>query len=244
LIKITDWQFATFVMGIIILAIGIHASLPLKDPPALMKQLPSSGNTVRRMLFEGWRLLPRYMKDPALLKIILMFLLIYTAGSMLLNHLVNYATDIGVDALVAAGMMSAMGIASTTGRLGMGAISDRIGTRADAAICYALMFISFALLISKAPILIWVAAILFGIGNGGSIPLIPAIMGERVNIEQLSTAIGVATMAAMMGTALGPWLGGLIFDVSGGYMPALLLAAGASIAALIIILRLPSARNK
>ncbi len=50
-------------------------------------------------------------------------------------------------------------------------------------------------------------------------------------------------MGGLVGTALGPWLGGLIFDVSGSYLWALLLAAGTSIVSLIIALRIPSARE-
>jgi MFS family permease len=160
---------------------------------------------------------------------------------MLYNHLVNYATDIGITALVAAGMMSAMGVASTLGRLAIGAFSDRIGTRRDTAMCCILLAVSCFLLISKVPALMWAAAALFGVGFGGSMPLVPAIMGERVGIEELSTATGVASMGIFIGAALGPWLGGYIFDVSGSYLWALLLSAAACIAALIITLRMPSA---
>ena len=170
-----------------------------------------------------------------------MFVLIGSIGNMLYNHLVNYATDIGITALVAAGMMSAMGVASTVGRLGIGAVSDRIGTRRDTAMCCILLAASCLLLITKVQPLMWVAAALFGVGFGGSMPLLPAIMGERVGIEQLSTATGVGSMGIFIGAALGPWLGGYIFDVSGSYLWALLLAAGAGIAALVINLRMPSA---
>jgi MFS family permease len=244
LIQAKGWQFAIFIIGLIILAIGVPASLVMKDPPNKIKRKLPGNDRTSRGLFDILGLLPQFLKKPAFLSIIIMFMLIGAIGNMLYNHLVNYATDIGISALVAAGMMSAMGVASTIGRLGIGAISDRIGTKRDTAMCCILLAVSCLLLVSKVPALMWVAAALFGIGFGGSMPLVPAIMGERVGIEQLSTATGVGSIGIFIGAALGPWLGGFIYDVSGSYLWALLLAAGAGIAALIITIRMPSARQE
>jgi MFS family permease len=241
LIQAKGWQFAIFMIGLIILAIGIPASLIMKDPPNKIKRKLPGNDRAYRGLLDVLGLLPKFLKKPAFLSIIIMFMLIGAVGNMLYNHLVNYATDIGITALVAAGMMSAMGVASTLGRLAIGAFSDRIGTRRDTAMCCILLAVSCFLLISKVPALMWAAAALFGVGFGGSMPLVPAIMGERVGIEELSTATGVASMGIFIGAALGPWLGGYIFDVSGSYLWALLLSAAACIAALIITLRMPSA---
>ena len=244
LIQTKGWQFAIFIIGLIILAIGVPASLIMKDPPNKIKRKLHSNDRTSQGFFDILGLLPQFLKKPAFLSIIIMFMLIGAIGNMLYNHLVNYATDIGITALVAAGMMSAMGVASTIGRLGIGAISDRIGTKRDTAMCCILLAVSCLLLVSKVPALMWVAAALFGIGFGGSMPLVPAIMGERVGIEQLSTATGVGSIGIFIGAALGPWLGGFIYDVSGSYLWALLLAAGAGIAALIITIRMPSARQE
>jgi len=140
--------------------------------------------------------------------------------------------------------MSVVGIASTTGRLGVGAIADRIGTKRDAAMCCMLMAVAFILLITKVPALIWVAAAAFGVAFGGAAPLLPAIIAERIGTEQLATATGMCMTGAFAGAALGPFLGGLIFDVSGTYFWALLLSMGLSIVALIVALRMPPARRE
>ena len=244
LIQTKGWQFAIFIIGLIILAIGVPASLIMKDPPNKIKRKLHSNDRTSQGLFDILGLLPQFLKKPAFLSIIIMFMLIGAIGNMLYNHLVNYATDIGITALVAAGMMSAMGVASTIGRLGIGAISDRIGTKRDTAMCCILLVVSCLLLVSKVPALMWVAVALFGVGFGGSMPLVPAIMGERVGIEQLSTATGVGSVGIFIGAALGPWLGGFIYDVSGSYLWALLLSAGAGTTAFIITIRMPSARQE
>jgi OFA family oxalate/formate antiporter-like MFS transporter len=158
LIQAVDWQFATFIIGIIILVVGTPVSLFLKDPPNIVKQHSVSTNGSSKGVLDAWGAIPQFIRNPIFLAIIIMFMLTSTASYILINHLVNYATDIGITALVAAGMMSVVGIASALGRLGMGAISDRMGIKKDAAICCILLAVSFLLLISKINVLMWVAA--------------------------------------------------------------------------------------
>jgi MFS family permease len=244
LIEVRDWQFAIFIIGIIILVIGVPASLLMKDPPNGIKRQLTTRTGISKGPLDARDSLRHFPWNPSFLAIIIMFVLVGIVGNLLMNHLVNYATDIGITALVAAGMMSAIGIASATGRFGMGAISDRIGTGKDAALCCILMAVSFILLILKIPALMWVAAVLFGMGFGGTAPLIPAIMGEWVGTEKLSTATGICTMGYFAGAALGPWLGGLIFDASGSYLWALILATGVSIVALVLALLTPSPKRE
>jgi MFS family permease len=242
LIEAVDWQFSTFIMGVIILVIAIPCSLLMKDPPYKRREQRLSSGSISGSAFDAWRSLPIYLKNRRFFAIVMIFVLTGTVGFMLQNHLINYATDLGITALVAASMVSASGIASTLGRLGIGFISDIIGAKKDAAICCILLALSFILLITKVPALIWVAAVLFGIGYGGSVPLIPALIVERVELSQLSSATGVANMGFFIGAAIGPWLGGLIFDVSGSYLWALILAAAASVAALVVVLGLSTTK--
>lgn len=244
LIEARDWQFAIFILGLIILLIGVPASLVMKNPPDVIKAHSTERINNIRGPFDVWPSLLKFLRNPSIFSIILMFVLIGAVGNLLTNHLVNYATDIGITPLVAAGMMSVTGVASVIGRLLIGSISDRIGSKNDVAVCCILMAVSFILLISKVLALMWVAAVLFGIGFGGTSPLVTAIMGERVSIEQLSTATGLGTMGFQVGAATGTWLGGLIFDISGSYLWALILSATVSIAAVTIALRTPSARRE
>jgi MFS family permease len=239
-----NWQFATLIMGTIILVIGVPASLFFRDPTDIVKQQLTGTSSDTKGIFVAWSSIPQFLRNPMFLVIIIMFTLTSIASNMLTSHLVNYATDIGITALVAAGMMSVMGVASTIGRLAMGIISDWMGAKKDAAVCCLLLALSFILLISKIPALMWVAAALFGIGFGGMAPLAVAIMGERVDTDQLSTATGAATMGLLLGATIGPWVGGLIFDTTGSYLWALLLAMLVSIVALIINLSMPPARRK
>lgn len=240
MIHTMGWPFATVVTGLIILAIGIPGSLIIKNPPPTVQQA-DIGNIARKSSFEARSMLSRYLKNPQFLAIVVIFAIIFAVGNMLISQLVNYATDLGVTPLAAAVMMSVMGVANTAGLLGMGTVSDRIGTKRSATICCVFLAVSFVLLISQLPALLWIATVFFGFGFNGSVPLVPMLMGERVGMQELSTAIGVTNMGMYIGTAVGPWLGGLMFDVTGSYLLALLLSAAASIVALLITLRIPPA---
>ncbi len=241
LILTMGWRGAIAVLGLVTLAVAVPASMFIKDPPRPAKE-PSGGRRAEHKgPFEAWRVLPQFLNSRVFLAILLMFLFFYIACNVVTLHLVNYVTDAGIGALVAATMMSVMGIASTTGRLAMGTVSDRIGAKADAVVCCACVTVSLILLSLKLPVLMWVSVVLFGVGYGGASPLIPAIMGERFGTKHLATVTGAALVGANFGGAIGPWMGGLIFDISNSYLWALALAATFTAVALVIALRLPSA---
>lgn len=80
----------------------------------------------------------------------------------------------------------------------------------------------------------WVTAALFVIGYGEFAPLVPAVMVDWDGKEQLSTVTEIGLMGFFVGSAIGPWLTGFVFDVSGSYLWDLLLSEGISIAGVII----------
>lgn len=122
----------------------------------------------------------------------------------------------------------------------MGPISDRISTRADAATCCSLVIIALVLLPLKVEPLMWVAAALFGVGWGGASPLIPAITADYFGTNDLATKTGAFIVAANLGSAAGPWMGGFLFDLTNGYLWSLLLSAVMTTVGLVIVLRLSS----
>lgn len=240
LIQVQDWRYAMVLLGLFTVAVTVPGGLLFKDPVDRSRRY--AGNAARQGRqgpFQVWRLMPRVLKNPAFAATIVTLVLVFSSSGLVLNHLVNYATDIRIAALTAAAMMSALGIGNTFGRLAMGAVSDRIGTRTDMAICCLLLALPMVLLVTQVNWLMWIAVILFGVGAGGAIPLVPAIMGERLGTEHLSTATGIGTIGIFIGYALGPWMGGFLFDISGGYLWALVLGAVFSLAALVIIMWLP-----
>ncbi|MBI2853823.1 MAG: MFS transporter [Chloroflexi bacterium] len=249
LIVTRGWEQASVVLGLLTLVIAVPASLFVKDPPLVRNQsdettsaeeMGSRRRGRNKGVFDVIRSLPHLLQNRQFSSLFAVFALFYVGIYLVINHLVNYVTDTGMGTLVAATMMSVAGIASIAGRLVMGPISDRISTRADAATCCSLVIIALVLLPLKVEPLMWVAAALFGVGWGGASPLIPAITADYFGTNDLATKTGAFIVAANLGSAAGPWMGGFLFDLTNGYLWSLLLSAVMTTVGLVIVLRLSS----
>jgi MFS family permease len=146
-----------------------------------------------------------------------------TAMSMPQVHIVAYCSDLGFGAARGAQMLSLMlgfGIAS---RLISGWISDHIGGLRTLLLgsvlqgIALLMFLPFDGLIS-----LYVVSAMFGLFQGGIVPSYALIVREHFVAAQAGIRVGAVLTATMFGMALGGWMSGAIFDVTGSYRAAFL----------------------
>lgn len=243
LIESVGWQGAMIVMGILVLAIAIPASLLFRDPPRPDKE--TTGLRVpRRGPFYVWGVLLKLARNSSFMGVVVMMFILYFATSLVPSHLVNYVTDIGLGAVVGAAMLSLVGAMNTAGRFVLGPMSDRYGTRIDIVVTSALLTVSLVLLTVKVPAWLWLSVVVFGIGSGGVTPLITAVLGERFGTEHLGTATGAAMAGAYLGSAVGPFAGGVIFDFAHSYFWALILAGATCAVSVAIGLWLPRAEHE
>ena len=140
--------------------------------------------------------------------------------------LVSYAKTRGIDEVAAASLVGIIGGASIAGRLGFGALGDKISR----IHLYQSTFIivSFSSLIwlfsSNSFTLLILYAVLLGGGYGGFIVLSPAVAAELFGLIGLGTILGATYTAAGIGGLLGPTLAGYLIDKSGSYNSAIIAA--------------------
>jgi len=151
-------------------------------------------------------------------------------------HQAAFFVDHGMTPMVAASIISVVGAASIVGKTGGGWMSDFVGRELVYVLGMASMIASVGLLgLTPLTSSAWVAygyAVLFGIGYSVTASLIPAMVSDRFRGRHFGIIFGVAQIGASMGSALGAWLAGRIFDVTGSYaIPFTLAAAAAVIAA-------------
>ena len=118
-------------------------------------------------------------------------------------------------------------VAAFLSRLGFGMLADRIGpvrTLLIGSVSMATMLLVFAFATSYTGL--FVAALLFGLGFSGIMPCYPLLIRVLFPVSQLGGRIAAQYMFAAGGMALGGWLGGVIFDLTGSYSPAFLVAFG------------------
>jgi MFS family permease len=141
-------------------------------------------------------------------------------------YLVSYAVAQGINEIAAASLLGISGGASVVGRLGFGALGDRISRLRlyqTSFLTIALSFLIWLVSTNSFPLLI-TYALLFGAGWGGFIALSPAVAAEIFGPVGLGTVLGATYTAAGIAGLLGPTLAGYLIDKSGSYQPAIIAA--------------------
>lgn len=159
-------------------------------------------------------------------------------------HLVPAAQDAGLSAPEAALGLGGLGLGSTVGRLLLGPVGDRFGYRRSYALTTAIIAVSMVAWLVLPVRLIWPLALfgfVFGTAYGGFVALCPVILAEYFGTRAVSGILGFFYTGAGVGALAGPWLAGVIFDLTGSYAPAILFGAGTSALATLAILRQPDA---
>ncbi len=154
-------------------------------------------------------------------------------------YLPSFAEGRGVEKVAAAALVGAIGGASTVGRLGLGALADRLGRIRTYQACFGLMAASYGIwLVSSRYAWLMVFAVVMGIGYGGFIALSPAVIADLFGLSGLGALIGLSYTAAAVGALLGPPAAGLLIDVTGSYRPAIGAAMALAAASFLVLLLL------
>ena len=174
----------------------------------------------------------------AMMILVTTFLLINFCLQMVMIHLVNYATDIGISSLQAAGFIGCIGVVSIAGRLLMGGASDRIGTYNSLIICSVLLLVSLVVLLFNTSLFgFYVFAVIFGFAYGGEIPQVPMFIGQLFGMRAMAALMGYLVFIGTLGGALGPWVGGKVYDSAHSYRIAFAIAAAFGLARLVLVIK-------
>ncbi|CAN0282945.1 unnamed protein product, partial [Phaeothamnion confervicola] len=150
-------------------------------------------------------------------------------------HGAAYAEDLGLSKVAAASVISAIGIGGVVGRLGSGVVSDRVGRLPALLGVFALQAVSFLLFASADGIAaLWVAATLFGFSYGGGVTLLPPLCGDLFGRAHVAAIVGTIFAVAGAPAAIGPYVAGWLFDVTGSYSASFLSSAALNLTALVL----------
>ena len=145
------------------------------------------------------------------------------AMSMPQVHIIAYCGDLGYGPARGAEMLSIMLGMGVVSRLASGLIADRIGGVGTLILgstlqCLALIFyLPFDGLTS-----LYVVSALFGLSQGGIVPSYALIVRDYFPAREAGARVSLVLMATVAGMALGGWMSGEIFDLTGSYRAAFL----------------------
>jgi MFS family permease len=150
-------------------------------------------------------------------------------------HAAAYAEDLGLNKIAAGSVISAIGIGGLVGRLCAGVVSDRIGRLPSLLGIFALQAMAFVAFASARGMgALWLAAIAFGFSYGGGVTLLPALCGDLFGRAHVAAIVGTIFAVAGSPAAIGPYVAGWLFDVTGRYGMAFLCSAALNTGALAL----------
>ena len=161
--------------------------------------------------------------------------------AVILAHGVSMATHHGIPGLQAAGVLSAIAGVSIISRFTFSLLTERFGGRTILSLSIFGQSASILMLLFATEAWhFYVFAVIFGICYGGEMVGFPIINRQMFGPKApLSSIFSFEMIGASTGMALGGWIGGVLFDHSGNYNSAILVAAGIGFLALPLALWLP-----
>jgi len=138
-------------------------------------------------------------------------------------HIVAYCGDLGYGVARGAEMLSLMLGCGIVSRIASGFIADRIGGVRTLLLGSLLQGAALVLyLLFDSLFSLYVVSALFGLFQGGIVPSYAIIVREYFPPKEAGTRVGLVLMATLVGMALGGWMSGAIFDLTGSYQAAFL----------------------
>jgi MFS family permease len=145
------------------------------------------------------------------------------AMSMPQVHIVAYCTDLGYGPAVGAEMLSLMLLGGVASRLLSGVLADRLGGVMTLLIGSSLQMLALMLYLPTTGLTsLYIVSLIFGLSQGGIVPSYAIIVREYLPAREAGARVGFVIMATILGMALGGWLSGLIYDLTGSYRWAFL----------------------
>lgn len=155
------------------------------------------------------------------------------ALQVVMVHQAAYLKDQGFDPMLAASAVALVGIFGSIGKICWGTLSDRLGREAAYSLGVGCLIVGVVVLgvatDASRPWVVYAYTALFGIGYGVFAPLFPAAAADLFQGRRFASIYGVLCVGSGSGSALGSWLGGHVFDLSGGYGVAFAAAGAAAV---------------
>lgn len=145
------------------------------------------------------------------------------AMSMPQVHIVAYCVDLGYGPAVGAEMLSLMLLFGVASRLVSGLMADRLGGVVTLLIGSTLQMLALFLYLPASGLTsLYLVSMVFGLSQGGIVPSYAVIVREYLPAREAGARVGFVIMSTIIGMALGGWLSGVIYDVTGSYQWAFL----------------------
>lgn len=237
-----DWRQTLWIVGLLAWALTLPAVAFVRASPGAMQ------GTAEVDEGPSATTLGQALRSRAFIVLALTFFACCAAHSGPIFHTVSYAMGCGLPVTAAVTIYSMEGAAGLGGRLVFGLAADRVGPKP--VLVFGLLLQAFAAVAYLAVHRLggfYAVATVFGLAYGGTMPLYASLARQAFAPRILGSVFGAASLLSGLGMALGPWIGGWLFDRFGSYawmyLGSMLVGLGAVAMALLFprAVRLPRA---
>jgi MFS family permease len=142
-------------------------------------------------------------------------------NQIIVTHQIAHAVDVGYAKVFAASIFGLMGVVSIGGRITFGYLADVMRREMVFTVVQIISAVgTLALLAMKdnsTPWLLYIYAVCYGLGQGSRALVLSAISADIFHGKHFGAIFGFFTFSIGLGGAVGAWLGGFLFDVTGSY---------------------------
>ena len=215
-VETVGWRDTYFGLGVFSAIVMLSLAPLLRQPPPL----PMPSRSAAASAASGDSPSRPFGLSPTAATVLLCIagLACCVAMSMPQVHIVAYCGDLGYGAARGAEMLSLMLAFGIVSRLISGAICDRIGGLRTLLLGSALQGVALLLFLPFDSLAsLYVISALFGLFQGGIVPSYAIIVREHFSPREAGARTGTVLMFTLLGMALGGWMSGMVFDLTGSY---------------------------
>jgi MFS family permease len=256
LIDIFEWRTAMVILGFGAWGILLPLSLLFRHKPEQYGYLPD-GDLHKKLLAsevqpsaQGNELdigVKQVLKSGAFWHIAMGFMCHILVMNAVITHVMPYLGSIGFTRSFSSLVAITIPATSIVGRLSFGWFGDRFDKRRVTTLGFVLAslgLLAFGYVATAGTWILVPSLVLIGIGWGGPVPMMPALVREYFGRVRLATVLGLVMGVAALGSMVGPPLAGLAFDRLGSYQVAWFGFAGLVVAGMISVVTTPSVGNE
>lgn len=254
LIASLDWRMSYVILGFVAWFVIIPLSIILISDPAKIHASPdgeaSSTNTnaapeTNKRSQPAGLTLSGALKTRNFWLIYVVWLFMSTSLHLVWVHVVPHATDIGIEPMKAATIISIIGGSNILSRILTGRVLDIVSGKVPGMIGALLLFIALIFLVwAKDLWTLYLFALIYGIGWGVLSTVVVILITDNFGGPNLGLMMGTMQTAFAMGAAIGPAVGGLVFDAQNSYIMAFLAASAIMFISIFLIAKPKTRQNK